>query len=296
MAALALGSLGACARANEPSVIARDLAGPTAVVVRRIEGPGGAAAFDLYVAEAAAGRVTRVRVGTEESPTVVAEGLADGGLALALAGDKTLIVGEVRTGRLLRVGLDQATPPSALREFERGDAAAPSGRLSIAVTDRYLFASRGSELTRARVTGEELTTLRPFPAKANADAIATSSTGYLLAIGSGQKRPTLSFLDPHAADAGIASVPVEGFDSAVAIVEGPTPRPAERLLYALVRSIEPGRSGVYRLDASAGGSAQASLVQSIDSPLALAFAPDGSLLVATGTIELGEVVRFAGAW
>jgi hypothetical protein len=215
---------------------------------------------------------------------------------MALAGDKTLVVGEVRTGRLRRVGLDRLAPPSALREFARGDAAAPSGRLSIAVTDRYLFASRGDELMRARISSDELTTLRPFRAKVDADDIATSSTGYLLAIGSREQRPTLSFIDPHTADAGVATTPIEGFDSAVAIVEGPTPRPAEQLLYALVRSTQPGRSGVYRLDAGSAGSAQASLVQSIDAPLALAFAPDGSLLVATGTLESGQVVRFAGAW
>jgi hypothetical protein len=292
-ATLALGAWGSSAAAGgEPVPIARDLAGPTAIVAQQT----GAGGMDLYVAEGAAGRVTRIADGGKGSRTVVAEGLDQGGLALALVGDKTLVVGEYGTGRLLGLRLDQRAPPAPLREFDRRGGPAPTGQLSIAVTDRYLFVLRGDELVRARRTGDELTTLRPFPPRFACDAIATSSTGYVLAIQSRQGRATLAFRDPHAADSREASMPISGIDGVVALAEGPTPRPAERLLYALVRSDSPARSGVVRLDAAAGEAVGANLVMPIAAPRALAFAHDGAMLVARGDAESGEVVRIDGAW
>ncbi|MGL4514536.1 MAG: hypothetical protein ACRCT8_15715 [Lacipirellulaceae bacterium] len=297
------------ASAAEPAVVADDLVGPTAIVARQSTASDERGAYDLFVAEAGAGRVTRFTIGAFPVRAVVADGLANRlegrGLSLAWVGERSLVVGEHSTGRVLSLPLNGPRTPSPLREFERGDAEIPSGPQSLVVSDRYLFVLRGDELVRARTSGDELTTLRPFATIAGATSLAVSESGYLLLLRADGERLTLEFRDPHDRLAQFASmpvvgIPVAGIESPVALVEGPAGRPTERLLYALVRSSTKGESGVYRLDADeadpAAPSVSAVLMAAVDSPVAMAFAPDGSLLVAVDAAESGRVVRIDDAW
>lgn len=303
--------------------ILRGLDKPCALAVRV---GASRSVYQVYVAEAGAGRIVRVRGESGEAAPVIvgfptgAEGALGNPRAMALLDSDALAVSWTTGGDQPPVTAVYTLPEDGqtlaadehrqVADARRADASGPL--TALAADARYLYASQHAagavSMWRARNNVGVLGGFRPLATldSPHAAPLVVSPDGYLVAayrrqLDGGDCR--VEFYDPHAERGSLRlALDVELADVR-GLAYGALPRPAARLLYAINGEEAPReRQGVYRLDATLDErdrpAVREVLVAKAPKPTALAFGPDGALYVTTAGDgdSSGELLRFEGGF
>lgn len=201
--------------------------------------------------------------------------------SLASLGGERLIVSsdEVRLWSLTG-SLTDDSPQLELKQLVRVTQKTDSGPFTkLTIDESHAFALREGKTYRSRRAGKSLASLRTFgDSWANGIvAMALSERGYLVLLQAEGNDWRLVFCDPFSPE----KEPIVSWGTPLieplALVYSPLPSPTERQLYALTTD------GLYRLDAAVGETITATRIADIPQPVAMAFAPDGTLYVAALT-------------
>ncbi len=165
---------------------------------------------------------------------------------------------------------------------------------SLTIDERHAFALRNGRIYRSRRAGKGLTSLRAFGTSwaGGIRALALNERGYLVLLQADEAADTwrLVFCDPNAPEGEPLAAWKVPLAEPLALAYSPVPSPTEHQLYAL------GSDGVYRLDAAVGDTIGITRIASIAHPIAMAFAPNGLLYVATLTDDgAGVLLRLDGS-
>lgn len=187
--------------------------------------------------------------------------------------------------------------------------------IGLAANERYVFSAVGTpgepgRILRARHTASMLSGFRPLVSidptafSGSPCCVAYNNGGFVSTLieasdGSGS---LLVYGQPDMPSGSKASpwsvrVPITGV---VAMAYSPMPRPAEQLLYALVKGDEPTEGGLYRIDAAVleDGSigARANKLIDLENPVSMSFDSAGVLFITTAGAqpETADVFKIVG--
>ncbi len=286
LVAIPFGSL----KAEAPQLITilKNLDQPTDLVA--LMASDGSLRTEVIVAEGGTGRL--LLVDKKGGTTLFAEGLTPGAIRLVKSAEGPLVASHAKVSVY-----DHDSISEVLVNFQSfGNQKVANKPLAtgnpitdLAINDRYLFAIYDEQILRARRNDNRFTALRSFTVKQAKEslsqprAICFGEKGHLLIACSDGNQALLTFCNPHES-ATPSLVSVEGINRIDSIAFGLKPRPAERRLYALVKSSlqnsENFATGLYRLDAMPPNEGrlrcQAKLIVPLERPLAFAMAPDGT--------------------
>ncbi|MEX0642386.1 MAG: hypothetical protein WD468_06780 [Pirellulales bacterium] len=299
------------AKDTSVETILDDLNNPRGVAVR----PGGTASeYEVYVADAGAGRVIRIRSeqAGEAADAITGFDVKAGPNVLLFVDRDHLVVGCEGTPAIRMYELvDQPTSQSADQPKQSVESAVgPEMEAAFAfartrpndkVPDMLIVAVKreGSAVTLGRVpiragTLDKLSTFVGNSQGRLPRGVAVGEQGYIAVSESDSStdpsRNVLTFYDP-ASGATLVTIPIllrHFFDLAY--------HPTNGNLYALDSSGDGEQGGVYRLDdASEPGkpACKAVKIAAINKPTALAFAPNGTLYITTANDKQGKLLSIS---
>lgn len=204
--------------------------------------------------------------------------------------EKLLVSATVAEGKPVVSSVPCPAPPDAditPLDFDSEASPSPTPLVALMHNERYVFGvTQFGEVYRSRMVAGNFGMMKPLRSVAplRPMALGLSARGYLTLVSSDPVDCPIDFFSPDRPEDPPALRVSSKLARVVDLAYGTLPRPKVRQLYVLNAGAASEGAGVYRIDASVnegGMDCVAVLIVAVDRPRAMAFAPDGGLIVAS---------------